>query len=935
MSSRSSSIIRGILIRFLAGITVILTIIVGVGLGFSMAETTNIRNQENFFEFAPALPTRILDINGNLVTEFSAEEKRALVSINELPQHLINAVLAREDPDFYTHMGFSLRGIARAAWGQITGQRLGGGSTITQQIAGTLYTNRGEATIRRKIEELWWALQMERRFTKNEILEIYLNQIIMGPGVFGVEAASHYFFGHSARDITLAESAILVVLFSNPTGYNPINNPNQAMDRQRFTLDRMVELGYATQEEADASFNEYWTNYDFTRISQAAYFNREDAAPWFSEYVRRELDNLMYGTMDYYRDGFTVHTTLNLRHQTAAVELMTEAIERANRVYNADSSIRLVEAERAWRPVVELLSLYFDLRQIHSTTDDQIQEQAISRYVRTFNPIVDMAAMVFGISDLRPLTNLGFARHRTTMEQNLIEGALISIENDTGYITAIVGGSRFDETNQLIRATQANLQPGSAFKPLYYSAAIDSRMFTAVTQISDIPVVFHNEDGTPYIPFNFMGRWSGSVLLYDALAQSMNVASLRVLDSIGFDAAINRSAALLGYTNQDEIRRRFPRVYPLGLGINSTSPVRMAQAFAAFASQGREVTPIAIRSLEDRNGQIILDLERDLRQEQRRRGNAIQVISPQNAYIMTSILRRAVEQGTLANPSGWGSKFTFRDDAGRNFRMPMAGKTGTTQNWADAWTVGYSPYYTTAIWFGFDRPGNSLGLNLTGSTLAGYVWADYMREIHMGLPFRDFIRPATGLIDVTVCARTGLLRTAACNEGSITMPFLDGTQPVMFCDYHGNTRGREIGIRALESGTMFMDSPILFRELNLPVIRDESIFWDSPASSQDYYPGSLPYIPPGNTYSTFPGSGIQPSNPFLDDTPIVLPVIPENVFPEIIPDIIPEIMPDIVSEVIDEVITDDDLIDFLENRNSENPDFDAPLAPPAFNPILD
>ena len=928
-----SSIIKAIFIRFLAGIMVIFTIIVGIVLGFTIAETSNIRNQENFYSFAPALPTRILDINGNLITEFAADERRVLVSINDLPQHLIYAVLAREDPDFFNHPGFSIRGIARAAWGQITGQGLGGGSTITQQIAGSLYTNRGEQTIRRKIEELWWALQMERRYTKNEILEIYLNQINTGPGVFGVEAASQFFFGHSAKDITLAESALLVVLFSNPSRYNPINNPNEAMDRQRFVLNRMIEFGFTTPEEADASFNEYWQNYDFTRVSTAAYFNRADEAPWFSEYVRRELDSLMYGTMNYYTDGFTVHTTLNLRHQEAAVAIMQDGLVRANTEYARTSSARVNEAERAWRPVVQMLSLHFNLVQIHSTTDDQLQEQALTRYIRTLNPVVDMMSMIFGIPDLKLLSQAGFARQRITTERNVIEGALISIENDTGFITAIVGGSRFDETNQLIRATQANLQPGSSFKPLYYSAAIDSRLFTAVSQISDMPVVFHNEDGTPYIPSNFMGSWSGSVLLVNALSQSMNVASLKVLDEIGFDAAINRSAALLGYSNQDEIRRRFPRAYPLGLGVNSTSPIRMAQAYAVFANQGREVIPIAIRTLEDRNGQIIMDLERDLRQDQNRRRNSIQIVSPQNAFIMTSMLRRTVQSGTLANPTGWGAKTTFRDEQGRNFQMPMAGKTGTTQNWADAWTVGYSPYYTTAVWFGFDRPGNSLGVTLTGSTLAGYVWADYMREIHMGLPFRDFVRPPNGLIDVTVCARSGLLRVNACNEGSITMPFLVGTQPLELCGYHGNTRGIELGLITLESETRHIDTSSSLQNLNsfLPVIRDDfstQNVWQPGQQTQNIFP----VVP-----------DLFPSNPFLDDI-FSFPQIPEynpDPVPIIIPELTYEIIPEIVPEIIPEYVPEN-LTETFENNNLEIPEqpeddpyFNTPLAPPSFNPILD
>ena len=807
-------------VKILIVFTVVFASIIGIGLGFSLAETENIKNQENFIEFAPALPTRILDINGTLITEFSADEKRELVSLSDLPRHLIHAVLSREDPQFYSHRGFSVRGIIRAAFGQMIGKQLGGGSTITQQVAGTLYTDRRERSYARKLKELWWALQLERRYTKNEILEIYLNYMYMGPGTYGVEAASKYFFGHSAREITLAEAALLVIQLSSPSRYNPLDNPNVAMNRQRFVLDRMIEFGYATREDADASFTEYWDNYDYTRASTAAFFHREDKAPWFSEYVRRELDNIMYGSMDYYRDGYTVHTTLDLRHQQAAEKFMTDGLTRANREFNRSRGRSNTQAERTYIPIVNLLTLCFDLYDIHATSASQNEQQATSRYTRTINPIVDMAALAFGIQDLKVITNTGFGDLKRNTERYVVEGALISIENQTGYITAIIGGSNYDESNQLIRATQGNIQPGSSFKPLYYSAAIDSLKLNASSLIYDVPIVFHNEDGTPYIPLNFRGEWKGSVLFYDALAQSMNVPSLKILDTIGFDAAIERSAALLGITDPNQIRRNFPRVYPLGLGITSTSPLRMARAFAIFGNQGREVTPIAIRTVEDRNGRIVLDVERDLRLQQRRAGNT-QVISEQNAYIMSKILEKTVDEGTLRHGAGWGSKFTFRDEDGRTFRMPMAGKTGTPQNWSDAWAVGYSAYYTTAIWFGFDRPGNSLGVELTGSTLSGPIWGDYMREIHQGLPRREFPRPATGIIEVSVCSKSGLLRTPACNQGDTVLPFLTGTQPSRTCDIHGSSSWSSFAALNVMRGSALGIDDSLLNTLTMPRLPED------------------------------------------------------------------------------------------------------------------
>jgi len=848
---------RQIIVRIVVAVAVFSAVLIGVAAGLSLAETVNISNQENFIELAPALPTRILDVHGTLITEFSAEEKRELVALNLLPKHLIYAVLAREDPNFYQHPGFSVRGILRALIGQLTGQNLGGGSTITQQVAGTLYADRSEKSIARKLRELWWALQLERRYTKNEILELYLNKMYMGAGTYGVEAASKYYFGHSAREISLAESAILVIQLSSPARYNPLDNPNVARDRQRSVLDRMIELGFATKADAEASFNDYWNNYDYTRVSTSAYFNRDDQAPWFSEYVRRQLENMLYGTLDLYKDGFTVHTTLDLGFQAAAEKYVARGLSEANLEYQKTQGARLEQAEQVYVPIVDLLSLVFDIDAIHASSDGQNERKALTRYVTEINPVIDAAALLFGLQKLKPLTNAAYGTMKNISEKNTVEGALIAIENDTGYIKALIGGSRYDQSNQLIRATQGHLMPGSSFKPLYYSAAIDSRKFTAASLIYDSPVVFYNEDKTPYIPLNYKGEWKGPVLLWYALAHSMNVPSLKVLDGVGFDAAIDRAAILLGIEDPDLKRRTFPRLYPLGLGVISVAPIQMARAFSAFANQGREVTPIAIRAVEDRNGRVILDPEKELRQQQKRKGAAIQIISPQNAYIMTSLLQKTVESGTLAYAAGYGSKFTYRDPEGNKFSLPAAGKTGTTQNWADAWTVGFTPYYTTAVWFGFDRPGNSLGVTQTGATIAGPTWADFMREIHQGLPMKDFVRPNTGLIDVTVCARSGLLPTPDCNEGTVTATFLEGTQPTRYCDIHENSAQRtEQVLDIMRLDTMLIDDTDLANQLKMPTLRLDLL----PSSS-----GTPPGAPaPGGTPDPDPSPGVGNYNPLLD-----------------------------------------------------------------------
>ena len=806
---------------------VFVALISGILLGLALALTANLKKQENFTDFNPALPTRILDIRGDLITEFASEEKREMISLDQLPPHMINALLTREDQSFYQHHGFTLKAIGRAFVGKLTGRSLGGGSTITQQLAGTLFLDRSEMSMTRKFKELWWALQLERRYTKREILELYLNKMYFGGGTYGVNAASKFYFGHTATEITPAESAILVIQLSNPGFYNPFEHPNRAKDRQQEVLAQMVKLGYLDKKTADDSFNDYWAHFDYTRTATSAWLTRDDKARWFSEYVRRQLENMIYGTMDIYTGGYTVHTTLDLKHQAAADVVMKQYIDTANKRFKNSSETRFDQGDQ-YAKITELLAISFNLPQL-AVSSERTKVKTLAYYRNKINPAVDVMSLMFGLDSLKVATNKSNANLQAAAQKTTVEGTLISIENDTGYITALVGGSKFDQSNQLIRATQATVQPGSTFKPLYYSAAIDTRKYTAGTMIEDTPVVFYNENGVPYTPLNFKGEWKGTVLLWEALAHSMNVPSIRILDGIGFDAAINRAATLLGYRDKAEIDKVFPRVYSLGLGVISVAPIQMAQAFATFANQGKEVDPIAIRSVEDRNGKTIIDPEKELRLSQKRKGNAVQLISTQNAYIMTDLLKNTIREGTLG---GSDSKFNYRDKNGKSYSIPAAGKTGTTQNWSDAWTVGFTPYYTTAIWFGFDKKGLSLGLDNTGATLAGPAWGDYMHEIHQGLPYRDFVKPQTGLVAATVCKKSGLLPTPACVDGTVTLYYLEGTQPTGYCDYHdasGELKRRSMDLLQSESYSAGQ-KPITTDTSNLTL--DPSLFADPEPTSK-------------------------------------------------------------------------------------------------------
>ena len=771
----------------------------GAGLGLALSNTKFIKDNEQFTEFSTSLPTKLLDINGELITELASEEKREIISIRDLPQCMLDALITREDRLFYRHHGYSVKALFRAVFGKLTGMSLGGGSTLTQQIAGTLFCDRTDMSIRRKLKELWWAIQMERRYTKDEILELYLNKIYFGGGTYGVSAASKYYFGHDATEITPAEAAILVIQLSNPAFYNPFEYPNRAMDRQKDVLNTMVSAGYISKEQADESFDDYWADFDYTRTATAAVFNHDDNAPWFSEYVRRELGNLIYGTEDIYSSGFTVNTTLNLKNQAVAQDVMDRYIRYANRTYQRSTGERTNQAFSVYTPMTELLALTFNL---NSLKVSEQRNEAISKatYTSQINPVMDVMSLMFGVDSLKlGIVNKANQQAKVKVSKTTIEGTMIALENDTGYITSLVGGSKFDSENQFIRAVQAKLQPGSAFKPLYYSAAIDSRNFTPTSIISDTPVVFHTADGKPYIPQNFRGEWKGDVELWYALAHSMNVPSLKVLDGIGFEAGINRSIALLGIPKEEVPYRGFVPGYPIGLGVCSVRPIELARAYSVFASGGKEVTPIAIRSVEDKNGNVILNPEKEVRTALQAKGAAAQVISPQTAFIMTELLQNTVRSGTLAGPSSNGNKLRYRDSNGRLYKIPAAGKTGTTQNWADAWAVGFTPYYTSVFWFGFDKPGQSLGLQLTGSTLSGYAWADYMKKVHNGLPMKEFSKPATGVIEATVCSVSGGILTPECGNHKVTTWYLEGTQPTQVCSVHSTANSsRTIGIYRLE-----------------------------------------------------------------------------------------------------------------------------------------
>ena len=513
-----------------------------------------------------------------------------------------------------------------------------------------------------------------------------------------------------------------------------------------------------------------------------------------------------------------IHTTLNLDYQAEAEKQIARGLDQWNRVYNSDRENKIKYASNELVAAIDMLSLVFDMPGIH-VADAQTNRRAREYLDTDLAPILDMMAMNFGMNDLKFLANESYKGARAHARMNSVETALVTLDNQTGHILAMIGGSEFNRNNQFNRAMDARVMPGSAFKPLYYSAAVSSGAYTPASLIYDAPRRFISPDGTPYVPGNYNGRFEGYILMRDALAKSLNVPAVTVLEAIGFDAAVSRSAALLGITDPREIGQVFDRVYPLGLGVLSVTPVQLARAYATMGNRGRQVEPLAIRYIEDRDGNIIVNPERDLRERQERQD--MQVLSPQAAYIMTSLLQSAVSGGTLAHSRRSVNGFD---------EMPMAGKTGTTQNWTDAWTVGYSPYYTTSLWIGFDRRGNSLGRNQSGAAAAGPVWARFMKAIHEDLPRIDFPRPETGLVSREIDVRTGMIPEEDTEDYFRRYEvFIAGTEPraaselTRFIEERNEAQAIKIAVDSSNvnpedislSGTGTRD---LFNELGIPML---------------------------------------------------------------------------------------------------------------------
>jgi penicillin-binding protein 1A len=611
--------------------------------------------------FEPSHGTKVFDDADELVTEFHVE-RRIFTPLAQIPKPLTDAIIATEDARFYSHYGIDPFGVLRAIYQNFRhGRIVEGGSTITQQLAKVLFLT-PDKSLDRKLKEAVLALELERRYTKDRLLEIYLNQIYFGHGAFGVEAAARTYFGKPVGELTLAESALLAGLPKAPTSYSPFDRPDVAKRRRATVLARMVDVGTLKADEAKRAAA--------TALKLVPPERRRTTGQYYLEYVQQLLEQ-QYSADVVFKGGLQVYTTLSPTMQLRAEQALREGL-RALETRSARA------AEKAAAP-----------------------------------PVTE-----------RP------------------EGALLAIEPQTGYIKAMVGGFDFFKS-EFNRAVQARRQPGSAFKPFVYIAALEAG-FTPASVVDDSPVEYAvGPRGKPWKPDNYDRKFRGPVTFQRALEESINVAAVKVQERVGIRRTL-------------EVARRLGVESPLSenlsiaLGTSDLTLLELTSAYGALANRGSWVPPTAIRYVLDAQGKL---LEENVPEGK-------QAMSPELAYVATHMLTGTVERGTGV--------------AARVLGRPVAAKTGTTNDYSNAWFIGFTPQLVTGVWVGHDRP-RSLGRDETGSRAAIPIWTAFMASALQGMPAQDFPVPE-GVVLVPVDLDPG----GECAR-PVTMAFLAGTEPRSAC----------------------------------------------------------------------------------------------------------------------------------------------------------
>lgn len=656
---RSRRIIVAVVLALLAAL-------VGGGVGFFLFSVWDLPEVQTLEEYKPSITSRVYSDSNKLLAEFFLEN-RTPVSLDDVPGHLIQALIATEDARFYRHRGLDYRGIGRALYRNVrAGRIVEGGSTLTQQLSKVLFLT-PERELTRKLKEMALALRIEQRYTKREILTLYLNQIYFGSGAYGVEAAARIYFGKSVKELGLAECALIAGLPRSPKRYSPFKEPVKALGRRAYVLNRMAAMRFITPAEAEAAKR--------APLPIQPNLTVGGAAPYFVEYIRQSVEE-RFGSSILYSGGLNISTSIN----------------------------------------------------------DELQAYA-EQAVKT------------GLMKIE-------SRRKKSKVLPPVQAALLAIEPATGHIRAMVGGRDFSQS-QFNRAWQAVRQPGSAFKPVIYAAALE-RGFGAADLLKDSPATYKVDRKTTWKPENFTRTYQGQVTLRKALEQSLNVPTVRLLEKIGIPETI-------AYANKLGIKSQLQPYLSLALGSSDTTLVELTSVYAVFANHGIRLEPVAIIRVNDSAGRTLFGSE-NIPQS---------VMRPETAYLITNLLRGVIERGT-------GSK-------ARDLARPVAGKTGTTNEYRDAWFIGYTPSLAAGVWVGYDDH-RSIGPRETGARAALPIWLDFMKKAHAGTEPEEFPVPDT-VVFKQIDPKTGLLSSESCSR-SIREAFVPGTEPKAYCD-EGSGAGDE------------------------------------------------------------------------------------------------------------------------------------------------
>jgi penicillin-binding protein 1A len=694
--------------RVLLGLLVLISALVGATAGLLLVYTTDLPQVDALEAYRPSSITELYDDHGRVIGSF-ALQRRVVAGYDDFAPVLRDALVSIEDKDFYRHSGINFWRIVGAAYRDIqSGGKVQGASTLTMQLARNLFLS-PDRSFHRKVQETMLAIQIERRFTKPQIFTLYANQIFLGHGVYGFEAASEFYFGKPARNLTLAEAALLAGLPKGPGIYSPINHPDRALKRRNLVINAMLEDGkITTAGAADA------------RSAPVALHLQHDPnslAPYFVEEIRRYLEN-KYGTDQVHEGGLKVYTSLDVDLQKAANQSVLDGLAAYERRHGWKGRLENVLAG----------GIALDKYQ-HPDWDD---EPEVNGYVHALvtSSGIGIATLKFGryaaalsqadiawtqgkiqnllhtgdICYVKILTLTPNGAARVSLEQDSgAQGALLAIDNATGGIKAMVGGRDFSES-KFDRATQALRQVGSSFKPYVYTAVIDLGGSPDDT-ILDEPVTFETASG-PYSPHNYDEKFEGTITLRRALAQSRNIPALKLASKIGIKTVID-------YAARFGITARLPPYLPVALGAAEITLMEQTSAYSVFPNDGVRVTPRYITKVTDYEGRV---LEEDYPEVK-------DVISARTARIMTVMLREVVLRGTGV--------------AAAKMPFPVAGKTGTTNDFTDAWFVGFSPAMTCGVWMGFDEK-KTLGAKETGAHAALPIWMNFMSSAMEGKDVGEF-----------------------------------------------------------------------------------------------------------------------------------------------------------------------------------------------------